>query len=155
MTVRFEQCYATVKQSLIAGDPSYKWLSAGGLSPDLSTPALLECLRACYKIKFGSGMRAALIEYGLTLTKLQRALRLQDALLHTRMRKIQDELRNIGHMNFNVHEHPEWLLLELEANILIRSDQYEVAMATIAPASGSNSVLQMNASIAWSQLKRI
>ncbi|KAI8286949.1 hypothetical protein K4K60_013037 [Colletotrichum sp. SAR11_57] len=38
----------------------------------------------------------------------------------------------------------DWLLLEIEANLLIRPDQVDVALATISPASGNNSVLQMN-----------
>ncbi|KAK1447923.1 hypothetical protein CMEL01_09762 [Colletotrichum melonis] len=41
-------------------------------------------------------------------------------------------------------EHPDWLLLEIEANLMIRPDQVDVVLATVSPASGCNSVLQMN-----------
>ena len=41
-------------------------------------------------------------------------------------------------------ENPDWLLLEIDGNILIRRDQVDVALATISPDSRSNSVLQMN-----------
>ena len=43
-----------------------------------------------------------------------------------------------------VHKLMNWLLLEIDANIQIRNDQVDVALATISPASQSNSVLQMN-----------
>lgn len=40
--------------------------------------------------------------------------------------------------------YPEWLLLEIDNNILIRPLQVEVAKAIISPQSEENSVLQMN-----------
>lgn len=42
-------------------------------------------------------------------------------------------------MNF-----PDWLLVELEGDLLIRPSQIDVALAIISPPSGANSVLQMN-----------
>jgi hypothetical protein len=53
-------------------------------------------------------------------------------------------MKNPGHVNWKPIEHPGWLLLEIEANILIREDQVDVALATMSPVSRSNSVLQMN-----------
>ncbi|KAK7420617.1 hypothetical protein QQZ08_010309 [Neonectria magnoliae] len=41
-------------------------------------------------------------------------------------------------------DYPEWLLLEIDNNLLIRPSQVNVAIAIISPASSSNSVLQMN-----------
>ncbi|KAF3913599.1 hypothetical protein ABW20_dc0110554 [Dactylellina cionopaga] len=55
-----------------------------------------------------------------------------------------EEEKNMGHQNWEPLEFPDWLLLEIDSNILIRPDQVEVAHATIQPASGNNSVLQMN-----------
>ncbi|KAK1509356.1 uncharacterized protein CCOS01_15450 [Colletotrichum costaricense] len=56
----------------------------------------------------------------------------------------KNEMANKGHSNWQPSEHPDWLLLEIEANLMIRPDQVDVALATISPASGCNSVLQMN-----------
>lgn len=41
-------------------------------------------------------------------------------------------------------DYPDWLLVELEADLLIRPSQIDVALAIISPSSGENSVLQMN-----------
>jgi hypothetical protein len=41
-------------------------------------------------------------------------------------------------------EIPDWLLFEIESNLLIRQKQVEVANAIISPPSGSNSLLQLN-----------
>jgi hypothetical protein len=40
-------------------------------------------------------------------------------------------------------EYVDWLLLEIDSNIMLRPEQIEVAQATIAPASSGNSVLQL------------
>lgn len=41
-------------------------------------------------------------------------------------------------------EYPEWLLLEVENNILIRPEQAQIASEMIDPQSGSNSIMQLN-----------
>jgi hypothetical protein len=41
-------------------------------------------------------------------------------------------------------DHPDWLLLELENNILIRPEQAQIATEMISPSSGSNSIMQLN-----------
>ncbi|KAG4255504.1 hypothetical protein FPRO03_14144 [Fusarium proliferatum] len=48
------------------------------------------------------------------------------------------------HSNWKPIDHPEWLLLEIDNNLLIRPSQIDVARAIISPSSASNSVLQMN-----------
>ena len=55
-----------------------------------------------------------------------------------------EEQENLGHSNWKPQDRPDWLLLEIDSNILIRPGQVEVTRAMISPESGSNSVLQMN-----------
>ncbi|KAK4234701.1 hypothetical protein C8A03DRAFT_18447 [Achaetomium macrosporum] len=121
-----------------------QWLKLGGLWPAVTTTALLEQLRSTASPRFGTGVRAALISFGLAVTRLQRDERLNDCVLAGDTSRFQDEESNIGHSNWNVEDHPDWLLLEIESNLLIRPTQVDVARATISPASGANSVLQMN-----------
>ncbi|KAK3307698.1 uncharacterized protein B0T15DRAFT_415095 [Chaetomium strumarium] len=121
-----------------------EWLKLGGLWPAVTTVTLLEQLRSTASPRFGTGMRAALISFGLAITRLQRDERLNDCVLAGDTSRFQDEESNIGHTNWNVEDHADWLLLELESNLLIRPTQVDVARATISPASGANSVLQMN-----------
>jgi hypothetical protein len=121
-----------------------RWLKLGGLWPAVTAVTLLEQLRSTANPRFGTGMRAALISFGLAITRLQRDERLNDCVLAGDRSRFQDEESNIGHSNWNVEDHPDWLLLEIEMNLLIRPTQVDVAQATISPASGANSVLQMN-----------
>lgn len=120
------------------------WLKAGGLWPCITPVTLLEQLRSTSPSKFGAGMKHILVEYATSITALQHLLRLEDAYLKHNQQRLLEEQNNFGHGNWQPLENPDWLLVEIDANILIRPDQVDVALATISPASGSNSVLQMN-----------
>ncbi|KAF2838260.1 hypothetical protein M501DRAFT_1017279 [Patellaria atrata CBS 101060] len=125
-------------------DPRAQWLQRGGLWPCTSPVNLLEQLRSTACTIFGTDMKESLVAYGVKITALQRILRIEELRNHVSKRKLIDEQRNGGHVNWKPLERPDWLLLELDANLLIREDQVIVALATIAPSSGSNAVLQMN-----------
>ncbi|OTA08196.1 hypothetical protein A9Z42_0091570 [Trichoderma parareesei] len=139
-------CYSnSIQAALWAADPSFKWLEMGDLLPCSTTVELLELLQSKAKHQFGQGMKSALIVYGCAIAELQRLGRLRTATLQENERSIYEELRNPGHENWNpIEESPDWLLLEIDGNILIRPDQIDVARAIINPASGENSVLQLN-----------
>ncbi|KAK2040736.1 hypothetical protein LZ31DRAFT_603645 [Colletotrichum somersetense] len=119
-------------------------LKAGQLWPAVTTVTLLEQLRStATPTLFGSSVRETLIDFGLAITSTQRDLRINHATMRGDAGRYMDEMANKGHSNWNPSEHPDWLLLEIEANLMIRPDQVDVALATISPASGANSVLQM------------
>lgn len=125
-------------------DPRTMWLQQGGLWPCITPVTLLENLRSTSNLTFGNNMKEMLIKYALSLATLQRLLRLENARIKTSNQKIHDEHHNPGHTTWNPRENPDWLLLEIDANITLREIQITVANATISPESGSNSVLQMN-----------
>uniref|UniRef100_A0A0D2XII0 ubiquitinyl hydrolase 1 n=1 Tax=Fusarium oxysporum (strain Fo5176) TaxID=660025 RepID=A0A0D2XII0_FUSOF len=121
------------------------WLKAGNLWPIVTKATLLSCLGSAAEVtQFGSGMRKAILEMGVDITKHQRQVRLHDLASKSISGRYHDEESNEGHSNWKPEEHPDWLLLEIESNMMIRPVQVDVALATISPGSGSNSVLQMN-----------
>ncbi|KXH27290.1 hypothetical protein CSIM01_02574 [Colletotrichum simmondsii] len=121
------------------------WLKAGQLWPAITTVTLLEQLRStATPVQFGNSVFEALLDFGISITDAQRDLRINDATMRGDAGRYADEMANKGHSNWQPSEHPDWLLLEIEANLMIRPDQVDVALATICPASGCNSVLQMN-----------
>ena len=121
-----------------------RWLKEGGLWPCITPVTILEQLRSTLATTFGDGMKAGILEYATSITTLQRFLRMKDAHLSGNTQRMREEQKNLGHANWRPLIHSDWLLLEIDANILIRRDQVNVALATISPKSGSNSVLQMN-----------
>jgi hypothetical protein len=124
------------------------WLKAGDLWPIVTKATLLSSLGSVASTSqgsgFGSGMRKAIVEMGVDITKHQREVRLHDLALKKASGRYHEEESNKGHSNWSPEDYADWLLLEIESNMMIRPVQIDVALATISPVSGSNSVLQMN-----------
>lgn len=125
-------------------DNSAKWLQHGGLWPPITRVTILQELQSIKTNRFGLNMKERLTIYAISVTTLQRLLRVEDALHKKDMDKALEEWLNAGHENWDPLNNPDWLLLEIESNVLFRPVQVTVAFETIKPQCGSNSVLQMN-----------
>ncbi|KAM3508890.1 hypothetical protein MY11210_006533 [Beauveria gryllotalpidicola] len=136
--------YHTLTQALLPQIACHFWLKAGQLWPCDSLVAMLEQLRLENYKCFSLSMQKALISLGSLITSLQRLQRIEDAKLLRDDKKLLEESQSAGHSNWSPADYPEWLLLEIDNNILIRPLQVDVAKAIISPQSGHNSVLQMN-----------
>ncbi|KAF2135526.1 uncharacterized protein K452DRAFT_303485 [Aplosporella prunicola CBS 121167] len=133
-----------IQTALKAGDLRAKWLCEGGLWPCTSPIALLEQLRSNSDTVFGTHMKESLVNFALSITQLQHLLRIEDATVKNNQQRLREEERNAGHQNWSPFDRTDWILLEIDADILLRPEQVDVAIATLEPSSGSNSVLQMN-----------
>ncbi|KAK7937284.1 uncharacterized protein PG986_014152 [Apiospora aurea] len=120
-----------------------QWLTQGRLWPIVTPITLLEQLRSTAKVSFGSGMKESLVNMGLSITALQRGKRIAKYERDELRSRLEEEKKNFGHANWSPYEHTDWLLLEIESEILIRETQVDVARA-IATSKVGNSVLQMN-----------
>ncbi|KAK6539145.1 hypothetical protein TWF694_009389 [Orbilia ellipsospora] len=136
--------YDEICEVLVKSEPHLKWLRKGNLFPCITKISLLEALRSKNNISFGTGMREGLVLLGLLITELQQLIRVEAFRLKHDGQRILDEENNMGHQNWDPTEVTDWLLLEIDSNLLIRPDQVEVAHATIRPSTGNNSLLQMN-----------
>lgn len=135
--------YKSITEALAKGDGRSLWLSAANLWPG-GKVTLLEQLRSTSESRFGAGMKEALIKYGIMTTELQWLERLRHYHLTNDSARLMETLKNIGHQNWDPLQRPDWLLMELECDLLIRPEQVQVANAIITPSSDMNSVLQMN-----------
>ncbi|KAL9633457.1 MAG: hypothetical protein Q9164_004691 [Protoblastenia rupestris] len=133
-----------IRTALESDDLRVQWLRKAGLGPCITSTSLLEQLRSTSTAIFGGGMKESIVAYGVSITQLQQLLRIEDAQRKGNDQRLLEEQKNLGHGNWQPVKYPDWLLLEIDSNFLIRHDQVDVALATISPASGSNSVLQMN-----------
>ena len=78
----------------------------------------------------------------MAISNLQRAERLITCIGNNS--ELLSELSNPGHRGWDPIHYPDWLLLEVENNILIRRVQAQIAREMISPLSGANSILQLN-----------
>lgn len=132
-----------IRSSLQAQDPQAKWLQLVNAWPRMTTIELLTELRTTSGTTFGTGAKEAIVAFGVALSKLQRILRIQDAQKRQKEQQEHDEWENKGHSNWSPVTFSDWLLLEIDGDILIREEQVQVALATVAPQSNQNSVLQL------------
>ncbi|CZT03079.1 uncharacterized protein RAG0_09953 [Rhynchosporium agropyri] len=133
-----------VQDMLVGQYTDHYWRRQGALWPPITPVSILEALRFTSKFLCADGVQNALINYAFSITALQRLLRLEDASQKGHWQRLAEEQQNTGHQNWIPSRYPDWLLLEIDANVLLRPSQVDVAFATISPASDSNSVLQMN-----------
>jgi hypothetical protein len=134
-----------LSSSFVLGDNRARWLRKGGLWPVVTPVTLLENLRSSIPLAtFGTNMKEYLVHYALSITNLQQLIRIEGAVQKGNRQRLVEEQENLSHSNWKPMEFSDWLLLEIDSNILIRPGQVDVARATISPESGANSVLQMN-----------
>lgn len=133
-----------IHKALSENDDRFPWLNLGNLWPCMTSIALLEQLRSSSSCRFGDLTKETIVSHGIFITKLQRLMRIHNALYHGKVKSLQEELGNFGHENWSPLEWPDWLLLEIDSDILIRHEQIDVAHAIIAPESRVNTVLQLN-----------
>ncbi|KIW30928.1 uncharacterized protein PV07_02619 [Cladophialophora immunda] len=143
-TTAVDACMRELVDAVKKNEPGAMWLEMAGLWPPLSRVCVLETLRSIDPTPMTPSMRRAIIALGLEISQVQRLLRIQDANRRGRTQQVEEEVRNSGHTNWDVEKYADWLLLEIDADIMIRPIQAEVAFQIISPASGSNSVLQLN-----------
>ncbi|KAK6605240.1 hypothetical protein H4I95_05046 [Botrytis cinerea] len=142
--VIMNEAFERIQNALSAGDIRFQWLRLGNLWPCVTPITILEQLRSSSNNHFGSNMRETLVMYGVLITSLQRLLRMIHAQFKDDSQNLRQESQNYGHENWSPSQFPDWLLLEIDSNILIRCEQIDVAHAILSPESRSNSVLQMN-----------
>lgn len=132
----------SIRQSMVTG---YRWLKMGGLLPVLTPLSLLDALRQAASSKGRRNVVVDMFSYADSLVSLQQLLRVRDAQRQDDQLQLANEWHNVAHAGWRIEDHVDWLLLEIDFNLIIRQDQLQVAQAMIAsPDTTSNFVLQMN-----------
>ena len=119
-------------------------LARSGLWPRISPRSLLEQLTLSQRHYLNAPWKKKLVDFGQAIAMLQRARRLSQLSSQEHRVEYEKEVHNDGKSGWNPLENPDWLLVELESNLLIRQVQAEIAMEMLQPSSGKNSVMQLN-----------
>jgi hypothetical protein len=144
LRARVRAQFLQIRNALTKDDDRFQWLELGDLWHCNTSLEMLEQLRSSPTISLGNGVKELLVSHGVLITMLQKHLRVQNALCDGKFTQLHEELANAGHKNWSPSDFPDWLLLEIDSNILIREDQIDVAHAIIEPKSRLNTVLQLN-----------
>ncbi|KAF5494312.1 hypothetical protein CGCS363_v009327 [Colletotrichum siamense] len=102
-------------------------------------------LQRLNKDNLGSSLKAwedLIADYGVSITHLQRAERMLNS--WDDVAALTNELRNLGHTNWDPLVYPDTLLLEIDSGIMVREVQQDIADKMRHPPTGKNAVLQLN-----------
>jgi hypothetical protein len=119
-------------------------LAKSGLWPRISPRNLLERLTISQRHVLSESWKAKLLDYAQAIAMVQRARRISELSSPEHRAEYEREAHNEGQSGWVPLENPDWLLVELESNLLIRQVQAEVAMEMLQPRSKQNSVMQLN-----------
>lgn len=125
-------------------DAISRLLEIGGLWPRITLRSLLTLLRTTSSENLDETWKLCLLALGKTVTLVQRARRLVLAGEQNDISAFCFEVENLGHQGWDAHEWPDWLLIEIEGDFLIRETQARVALEMIRPSSSANSLVQLN-----------
>ncbi|KAK6532671.1 hypothetical protein TWF281_006850 [Arthrobotrys megalospora] len=122
-----------------------QWLQKkGGLWPDITKLQLLRRLRLAERWELPREWVRAIIALGEAITWEQRASRLVDLARRSLVQELEREVRNVGRQNWNAEEYIDWLLLELDSEMLIRPIQASIGFSMMDNSKANNAVMQLN-----------
>ena len=129
-------------------------LERAGLWPRLSPRDIFDKLAISQRSILSEPWKAAFIKYAEGVTMVQRAIRISRLTTPEYRAELERELSNSGRIGWDAMSHPDWLLIELESNILVRQVQADIASEMLAPSSGENAVVQLNMGEGKSSVRR-
>jgi hypothetical protein len=121
-----------------------RMLAKSGLWPHISPRSLLERVTISQRHLLSAPLKGKILNYGQAIAMVQRARRISGLSSQEHRDEFQREASNDGQNGWDPSENPDWLLVELESNLLIRQVQAEIATEMLRPRSGKNSVMQLN-----------
>ncbi|KAL8731663.1 MAG: hypothetical protein Q9166_003242 [cf. Caloplaca sp. 2 TL-2023] len=147
----FDNCEArhskelgTLRDSLEPEVELHKMMKTAGLWPRSCLRSILRLIASSSGRSIPKAWKKVITTIGLGITTLQRARRLILAAEKDDVLFFHREIENPGQLGWNAEERPDWLLIEIENDFLIRPIQARVALEMIEPTSSSNTLMQLN-----------
>ncbi|KAL9602747.1 MAG: hypothetical protein Q9219_001590 [cf. Caloplaca sp. 3 TL-2023] len=136
--------FNTLCEALQPVEPAEYLLKAAGLWPSLRKNNLLEVVASSSCTTASSAWKKSIVSVGEAITVLQRARRLVLSAEKNDALSFFKEIENPGRVGWTAHDRPDWLLMEIENDLLIREMQARVALEMINPSNSANNLMQMN-----------
>ncbi|KAF8439804.1 hypothetical protein L210DRAFT_3540380 [Boletus edulis BED1] len=140
----FAEDVARIQDILGPSNESDQALERSGQWPRITANALFRSLASTSIVKLTGPWKKCLIRLALLLLDLQRARRLLRLALSGHREEFYKELNNGGCDGWDPEAEPDWILIQLQGNFLIRRVQVDVANEMISPRSGDNTAMQLN-----------
>ncbi|KAH7882707.1 hypothetical protein F5I97DRAFT_1931318 [Phlebopus sp. FC_14] len=140
----YHHALATLEQHLAPRNTVELAVFESGKWPRLTPQVFFSLLASSSPTVVNESWRKTLISLVLIALELQRSRRLLDFAARNCHEEFFKELENEGCEGWDAECHPDWLLIQLEGNFLVRGIQADVAFEMICPRSNENTALQLN-----------
>ena len=115
-----------------------------GLWPSISTERLLDQLSLHSRPGLSYDWQQTLTWFAEETSAHQRSIRLRELFRLGLFSEYRKEMENNGDQIWDAMMYPDWLLIQLDADILIRPVQAQVAKEMMSPMEQTNTVMQLN-----------
>ncbi|KAF8500764.1 hypothetical protein F5888DRAFT_1888086 [Russula emetica] len=142
-TRRKDKIFSEISAALAPSQNVEKANGIAGLWPWVTPRSLLRQLAQDHIVTLPDRWKAVITRYAVFLLKYQQSQRLLEL---SSKQNYEELLREIDSMRSNVlaESTPDWLLVQIEANLVARPVQVAVAREMISPSSEQNISLQLN-----------
>ncbi|KAJ6257020.1 hypothetical protein Dda_7903 [Drechslerella dactyloides] len=139
-----ELLFARIRSALTPQALQEKLLHSAGLWPSSNVMDLVLKLRLKERKYLPREWKAIILRLGELITLRQRADRLYQCLKAGSYQEFEKEYGNKGRENWKSEDHADWLLLEIDSEMLIRPVQAEIGQAMMDDSDDNNAVMQLN-----------
>ncbi|KZV61296.1 hypothetical protein PENSPDRAFT_693529 [Peniophora sp. CONT] len=142
---RVAACLGQLRSALEPHNSLERQLELSGRWPRVTPSGLLQLLCKAQYDTLPSSWRPPLMQYARAIVAYQQAQRVLEFSLCNRPEDVLKELENTVYDEASLADfQPDWMLIQIEANILSRPLQRSIAREMITPSPHQNALLQLN-----------
>ncbi|CAG8771444.1 10333_t:CDS:2, partial [Acaulospora colombiana] len=137
-----ERDLASIRSAILTTGHPLVLMEATGLLNTITPVTLLKQLCLSNRKDLATRWKTRLVQYAILLQSAQLATRMLRFLRDKRMHLLNLEAQS--KREWDPLKHPDWILVEIDANISIRQHQADMAVEMIRPPEEQNSIMQLN-----------
>lgn len=139
-----DNLYEHLRMTIETAVPSSNMLNLSGLWPRITLIDLLSMIATICDLSMSEDWTKILLQLGEGISLYQRSRRLLLAAEAGNLPTFFSEVQNLGRIGWDPKQFPDWLLVEIENDLLIRPIQARVAQEVLQPKSLTNMLTQLN-----------
>ncbi|KAH9980607.1 hypothetical protein BJV74DRAFT_898252 [Russula compacta] len=140
---RKDEIFSEILTALAPSQIAEKTSRIAGAWPRITPRSILRQLAQDRISTLPDPWKSVIIHYAVSLLQYQQSLRLLELLSKQKHEELLREIE-ASHSDVLAESSPDWLLIQIEANLLARPIQVAVAREMISPSSKRNISLQLN-----------
>ncbi|PVF94398.1 hypothetical protein CPB86DRAFT_818033 [Serendipita vermifera] len=138
----YERDFNSIRDAILTTAQPLSLMEATGILNMITPITILKQLSLSNRVALSTSWKVRLVQYAITLQSAQQVTRMLRFLREKRMHLFKFEAQN--KRKWDPFKYPDWILVEIDANISIRQHQADMAMAMMEPPGDKNSIMQLN-----------